>query len=343
MRKLLLAAAFALVASSAAFAACEDGDVLVTDITKIANRKVDVDKVTVAARALAGQGVTVRVRVYDTLRGAKDIDELADRVMRQCEWIRDGKRLSNLLFIPLAVEKGDIKVATGSAINARISEAAATKAIVTHMVPRWQSYKKDPAALTVGLVSMLDSFKTELARPLTSQTGGTTTIVNHAPSDYSGLWKVVLLIVIAVFVVFGIILLKRSREDAGEASSAQAEATRVRSGCIDRLLRLTDENEQVVRQAKVDGVRSALSAADVTSLDAALSTISKLGKRGTAAFARFDSFDKDDPNRKGLGMNAYRSNQMRYEEIIAEYLEPAEALIADIDRKVAEAQKATAA
>jgi hypothetical protein len=330
MRSFVLAAALVLTATCAAQAACDDRDVQVVDITKVANRKIDVSKVTASARSLAGEGVTVRVRVYDTLRGAKDIDELADRVMRECEWVRQGARLSNLLFIAFAVEKGDIKVATGSAINARISEAFATKAIVTYMQPRWQSYKQDSSALTAGLVGMLDSFKSEMARPLRGPQN--MTVINTAPTDFSGLWKVLGAIIGLGAAAFFVVLFLRSREDSGNATSAQAEASRVRAGCISRLISLTEPTEHLVLQAKVDGARDTLSAAEARKLDTALTEIQNFGKRGLEAFSRFDSPEKDDPNRKGLTVSAYRSNQSRYEEILIQFVEPAEALIAQIGK-----------
>lgn len=319
---------------------------LVVDITKVANRKVDVEKITAAARNLAGTGATVRVRVYDTLRGSKDINALGEKTIRECGWtLGDGRRQSNLLFIPFAVEQGDIAVLTGSAINARLSESVATKAITTHMVPRWQSYKQDQSALTNGLVAMLNSFRVELARPLVNETrsGGTTTIVNHAPSDYSGLGKALILIVVTAGIALGFVLWKRSSEDKGEAAEAQAQASRARGNCIDRLLHLSDENEKVVRQAKVDGARSAISAEDARTLDSALREINALGSRGLAAFSRFDSPQGEDPNRSGLSVGAYHSNHGRYEEIIAQFIEPAERLIAQIDQTVEKASKPAAA
>ena len=66
----ICAAALCVAITGHAYAACDD---LVEDTTKVANRKIDVDKVTTAARALAGHGVTVRVRVYDTLKGKNNI------------------------------------------------------------------------------------------------------------------------------------------------------------------------------------------------------------------------------------------------------------------------------
>jgi hypothetical protein len=337
----------AVLSTALAFGAkANDCDQLVIDYTKIANRKIDVAKVESAARSLASEGAIVRVRVYDTLRGSPTIDALAEKVERECKWRIDGRLQTNMIFVPFAVEKGDIAVRTGSAINARISETAATRAIMTHVAPRWQSYKKDPGALTAGLVSLLGSFRVVLAQPVTLPQVGQSAprassqpVVIRQSNDGSWVWKTFLVIGgIAVF-GFGALVFVRSRQDSSDASAARAEASRVRSGCIDRLIKLTDEQEIVVRKARADDVKRNLTKSEMHDIDGKLAESERLGKQGIAAFSRFDSFDKDDPNRTGLSIAAYSSNQVRYEEIIVEYVEPAEALIADLEKKLEAAEK----
>ena len=337
----ICAAALCVAITGHAYAACDD---LVEDTTKVANRKIDVGKVTTAARALAGHGVTVRVRVYDTLKGKNNIGELADKIEKECGWTTNGKRQSNLYFIPFAVEKGDIAIRTGSAINARISETVATKAIATYMVPRWQAYKRDPNALAAGLVDILDSSKVVLAQPLSG--GGPTTIVRHEATDVSGFatafkWVAIGLVIIGIAVVV-VFLYSRVSQERGEGQSAQAQARAVRQKCLNRLIAITKSDFIAEMEAMVDATKPGLSKADADELQRLFGTFKRQGEEASAAFNRFDSLDKD-PNVNGLSPDAYRSNEQAYEDILASSIEPAEETLKVISKILNHAQPARVA
>lgn len=324
-KQVLLVATLLCATTPLAHAACVNSDALVLDTTKVANRSIDVAKVTVAARGLAGQGATVRVRVYDTLHGSTNIDALADKDIRECKWTQPGgDRLSNLYYIAFAVERGDIKIATGKAVNARINEAATTKAIVTYMVPRWQSYKKDPNALTAGLVDILESSKVVLAQPLTG--GGNTTIVRHEASDTSWLkYLAIGVITIGGGLAVAFFLL-RKRQEKDESQGVSAETYRIRADCRNRLLALNDDT--VVIEAKA---AKAAGSHTTGGLESDLATYKRLVAAGMSEFRRFDDPNRDPDEGPSVPVNVLLSNQQRYADIIVQHIEPAEKLKAIIE------------
>lgn len=324
---LVLAAILSFAMAPAVHAACVDRDALVADTTKIANRHIDVDKVTAAARSLAGTGAIVRVRVYDTLHGSKDINELVAKDVRECGWAQsDGSRLTNLLYVPLAVEHGDIIVATGRGINARLSEAVATQTIVRFMVPRWQSYKTDSQALTLGLVDMLDAFKVELSRPVGGT--GTTTIVHNQASDTSWLKYLAIGIVLIGGGLAAAFFLLRSKQDSEQSSSVAAETNRIRADCRSRLLALNDEI--LVLSAKVEN----FSGAGKTRLSNDVASFKRHVESGLSDFRRFDP-NPDQEKAAKLPVNVLLSNQQRYADIVVQHVEPAEALKESIEQALA--------
>lgn len=329
MRKNLVLAVGLLLMATSAQAACVNPDALVLDTTKVANRSIDVAKVTTAARTLAGTGATVRVRVYDTLHGSPNIDTLANKDIRECKWTQPGgERLSNLYYLAFAVEKGDIIIATGKAINTRLSEAAATKAIVTYMVPRWQSYKKDSGALTAGLVDILDSSRAVLAQPLTG--GGNTTIVRHEASDTSWLKYLAIGIVVIGGGLLLAFFLLRKRQESEESEGVAAETYRIRADCRNRLLALNDDI--LVMEARAAKAASH----HKNRLENDLAVYKRLVAAGMSEFRRFDDPNRDPEQGSKIPISVLVNNQQRYADIVVQNIEPAEKLKSDIDMRLNE-------
>lgn len=278
----------------------------------------------------------MRIRVFDTLHGSASIDELGDKIIRECGWqLADGHRLSNLLFIPFAVDKGYIKIATGSAINARISEAAATKAIVSLMAPQWSGYKKDPNALTTGLVTMLDSFKVELARPLSG--GGNTTIVNNQASDTSWLkWFVIGVIGLAAG-AFVIVIIIRSKQDGGNDKAAQQKARGVCADCVSRIQTISNPKFVSERQFAINAIDGSVPASTTQALLANLEKVKDYASSARSALSRFLPDQEKDPNPNGLSSAAYANNEQACTDMIVHFVEPAEELARKIDKETSQA------
>ena len=241
MRKLVLAAALMFAVASPAFAGCDD---LVTDDVGL----IDVAKVTEAARKAVSKGAMVRVRVVKNLAGAKNTKQFEDSLEAQCAWQSGGRRLSNLLSIPLSVEHGDMTVATGSAIETRIPESVGTKAIADFVIPKWKVRKTEPNAVTEGLVAMLDSFTVELGKPIGG--AGNTTIINNQAGDSSWFGKMMIGLAVLALLGFGGVFYLRSSQDKSEAAGLAAETYRIRADCRTRLLSLNDD--LMVLQARTD-------------------------------------------------------------------------------------------
>lgn len=306
----------------------DDRNELVSDYTKVANRHIDVPKVTDSARRLAGQGVFVRVRVFDTLEGKPNIEALADKWGKKCGWTTNGKLPVSSVFISMAVEKGDLMIWSGSATNQRITEDVTRRANAA-FVPYWQSYKRDPNALTTYLVSTLDSFRTTLAQPLVAQGGGTvnTTIIHEAPkqaTSLTGLWWVLAAIVLIGGSIAVVFVWSGVSQDRSEAQSAQSQARAARQKCLRRLLAITDTTSLATMEAMIVAAKPGMPEGKAAELDALFSAYKRQGEIAIAEFGRFDGVDKDDPNANGLSADAYRSNEQSYEDIMVNSIESAE-------------------
>lgn len=334
---ILAAAAFGLVVASSAARANNCSDLVVDELSAISDKA----KVADAARKFANEGYEVRVRAFKSRRGAKNIDEFQQTYRKECpQWLIGGK-LRSSVFLFLYVDNRSSDPWVGAYYGDGLSklDKEYRKVLAANFIPLIPSFRAgEKNALTPGFVNVLNDFRDIVTRPAAAS--GPTTIVRKEPTDLSGLWWVLGIVVIIGGGVLLFVLVMRSRNDQGEVQAVQAEARRVRGDCVERLLRVTDESNLAAMKANAEAVRGSMSAAEWKSLERNIGQYEQLGNTGNAALRRFDSPSGEDPNRKALSASVYRTNEQRYAEILAQFVEPAEALALQIAQAVGKAEKA---
>jgi hypothetical protein len=150
-------------------------------------------------------------------------------------------------------------------------------------------------------------------------------------------------IVVCVALGFGVLVVIRLRADKGEERSFQAEAKRSRSNALNRLLAVTSQQKLDELEALILAAKAQLTESESDELEELHKKLIAQGKDAIDAFSRFDDPNKDDPNVSGLAPQVYQHNQQSYEDIIGNFIQPAEKTLARIDTLLGRANQSHAA
>lgn len=342
MRKSLavIAAALSLGAASAAYAALPCDDTVVDRVHVIS----DPGKVAAAAKKLSGVGADVRVWTVSSFKemGVSNLDQYMEKVLDQCSsWRANASNPKSALKSTMVVvmihpsaylDPGTYKrpsvLDTGiyyGVQNASKLKAAWSSIEDSTLKPSITAYNNgEKDAYTRGFVNMMDSLGVTLKPPMPVTSTGPTTIINQAPADYSGFGSALIWIVIIGAAGVVLAFFFYSRQGASADQGFQAKAHRARSNCLNRIIELTDTVKRDEFTSMMTAFNARLSAADAGALDSAFADYKRKGDAAAAAFNRFDAVDKDDPNKNGLSAEVYRSNEQSYQDILVQFIEPAE-------------------
>jgi uncharacterized membrane protein YgcG len=184
-----LLVAFATVAAIPALYGQSACDALVEDGAHVFDG--DQAKVEAAANALVNMGVDVRVRTFESLGRASSLERLERSIEARCpSWTApDGGRKNNLVVLMVAAKDRKTGLYYGSQWR-RPLESQWTRIQADEMNPRFRD--RDFAG---GFASGLDEIRRVIDAATHTPIGGSSPVVvmpqaPQAPTDYSGLWKI---------------------------------------------------------------------------------------------------------------------------------------------------------
>jgi hypothetical protein len=289
--------------------------------------------------SLGNSGADVRVRTVKSLGTYANLDSYERAAEQQCpSWQSNSHRKSTMLIIMFAPGTLDAGVYYGTQHVAKLNPTwiAIRNAALIPAIVAARNGEKD--AYTKAFASMLSGFDEVLKT--SSVAAVPTTIVHNDAGDWSWFGKMMIIVALIIAATFGGVMLMRSREDKKDSMGVQSQTKRVRSGCLNRLLAISDPSKVDEMTSMVAAATSRLSASQTTEIQAHLLTFIDQGRAALAAFNRFDNVSKDDPNKDGLPVSVYRENQQAYEDIIASSIEPAEESLRNISELLKLAQVA---
>lgn len=278
----------------------------------------DVARVGHAAEKLQKLGTTVRVRLVSSYTEATNMDGYMAAHQSACRSWRatDGGRRNDLIVAMVKLktpnENGQIGFFAGSQWKNVFGNGVDRRIRLEVMAPRLRDGK-----IADAFVAALDESNRLVDNHLLPPKvgGGSTTIINQAPSDNSGFvrllgWIVGFLIV--GFIIVGTIIVLRGRNTAQEARRAAQREGQVRRTSVASAITGFD---LTILKAKLTKLGREFAEDDITDLQQQLAEIEQQQNRISAAFARISKIAKNDPNEDGLTASEYKQMAASYADI----------------------------
>ncbi|MBP6860336.1 MAG: TPM domain-containing protein [Candidatus Pacebacteria bacterium] len=288
----LILLAFALIVPSSAAYNC---DALVADEANLFGSGLS--EVTAAAEKVANLGADVRVRTIPNLNGSPTLDRYVRAVKDQCPSWQDTSRgvKNNLVLLIISVEERKKGLFFGSLWNPALSAGKSEAIMEREMSPRLRdgdmvgAYTKTLQAVATALDAQLNPKPVEPSKPV----------------DFSGLWSVLMWIVILVatggLALFGWRVFESWRERAEKLSAAKGRARSAKAACSTAINAIDEEIAPLA--ALIASVKSRSSAEDVSSLETELNNITREVDTLRAEFGQLaghSTNNPDEPERTAL-------------------------------------------
>ena len=320
----ILAALLVFMATSAR--AVVDCDALVVDGGRVLT---DVSQVEQAARRLASQGATVRIRTFGDVGGKGNMDRHVVELRDYCrDWQSpDGKGWKSTMLVMAYANEGRQKgVYYGPAIQPKVGDGKWINVLKNMLVPMEVAYfAGEKAALTQGFVASIGGLQSLMAAPVGG--GGNVTINNTNKTDYSGVWKMFFILVGLVISMVGFTLWMMERK---KVNAAQREAKRVRALCVSGLSEVSSQTTEDVLGAIIE---SETDASKQVVLRRKLAEFKQFVSVASNTLSSFDNMHGNDPNDARLSVEAYETNKKLYMNIVDNYITPAKGLMEQVKAK----------
>lgn len=217
----------------------------------------DLSAVEASARSLATLGTDVRVRTLPNLGSFSTLDGYIDSMKSECGSWRStsGTRKNNLLVFAMAVNDRKVGIFYGEQWKQAFKDAGGEGRIYNNqMGPRFAD-----GDFAGGFVAgMNESFRVidKFLKPdKAASNSGPAVIVDKKPTDLSGLWIVlgimVGLLALGGLLYFGNKVLTKRREDEEGRKTERQRALRARDATTNITNQVGDTKRKAVRQAKV--------------------------------------------------------------------------------------------
>jgi uncharacterized membrane protein YgcG len=294
-----------------------DCDSVVSDDTGKLNAS-GVASIVAAAGAIENLGGVVRVRLVDDYGAAGSLTALAEKVyVPSCRsWQASGGGVrGNLLVIMVELKHHGLAILPGAQLTPAFTGVQDARIRGEIMKPRL--IDGDFAGAFVAALNqsahLVDAY--EHPAPVVQQGGGSTTIINQAPSDYSGFVHVLGLAILAVVVIFLLVFLIRLLASHREENEKRRAAQRAAQTSMTSVAGAINAFSLNVLTAQINTLASQSSDADVAHLRTDLTSVAQTQQAISADFTRLSGISKNDPLQDGLGATEYAQMKVTFDSL----------------------------
>ncbi|QQG45694.1 MAG: TPM domain-containing protein [Candidatus Sungiibacteriota bacterium] len=278
-----------------------------------------------AAARLVSAGAEVRVRVSKTLNGSANIDAYEKQVERQCaSWqATDGNRKNNLVVLMVATQARKSGIFYGSEWKPAL-DGAWNKVRTQHMNPSFRDGRWADGVVK-GLNAVGELLEQQMRAPVVAPAPPPSPQVvvvqpnqPSAPTDYSGLWTVMklmlgLIVLVGLAMLLGAFLKRREGQRA-----ARQKAMLAKQDAASRINTLDDE--LVTLEAVVGAMVNKVSEEDAEPLRDGMVRAQKLFASAAENFHGLGQA-ANDPERPGLTVAEYEAIAQSYGVVVAKLYE----------------------
>lgn len=273
----------------------------------------NVGLVTEAADELGGQGAEVRIRVIGNIAGGTSLDTYVAKLRNNTctSWQQnDGDLRSNLVVMYVATDDRQVGLYMGGQWEKELKRE--WPRILADMKPKLGGGLQNgdlSLAFASGLRDIASTIKATYAPSAPTQP----VVIQTEPTDYSGLWNVLFLLVgaviLAAVVYFILGVLREHQRLRRETEQAQHEAQTVRGQCTALLSEISDLIP--ILMARANKVGQSFDDNSAAGWKSRVTEIRAKHDRVSAAFAGV----RGNPDDKGLKAGAYAAMQNAFGKI----------------------------